>query len=320
LVQDYGFRIYNPSIARFLSVDPLAPDYPELTTYQFASNTPIQAIDLDGLESVRINDDWYATEISKRANIDNMSDLQIKAMLFTKMLSQETTHDGKPQIEIIDQHAPFRVVARYAGTESWSNFSHDNYITGYRESIGHDGFLLSDMEAVEPIKMGYDASSQWEGGDDGHSSLPWTNPDGTMGAGQQLFLATVAIEASALSLGLAVEAYLAGEVTKMGVFELTLYSSGIGFDINTIATNLEALAGNPIMNKLTPEQQEIFQKAQTSISALSGLRNLTSGMVNTLKPEQLDAIADFANLVNDITSFTKGASQENKPKDGYKKE
>ena len=37
--QDYGFRIYNPSIARFLSVDPLSPQYPELTPYQFASNT-----------------------------------------------------------------------------------------------------------------------------------------------------------------------------------------------------------------------------------------------------------------------------------------
>jgi hypothetical protein len=37
-------------LCRFLSVDPLAPKYPELTTYQFASNTPIMAIDLDGLE------------------------------------------------------------------------------------------------------------------------------------------------------------------------------------------------------------------------------------------------------------------------------
>jgi len=51
---DYGFRIYNPGIARFLSVDPLAPDYPELTTYQFASNTPINSIDLDGLEKEEI--------------------------------------------------------------------------------------------------------------------------------------------------------------------------------------------------------------------------------------------------------------------------
>jgi RHS repeat-associated protein len=47
---DYGFRIYNPGIGRFLSVDPITKDYPELTPYQFASNTPIQAIDLDGLE------------------------------------------------------------------------------------------------------------------------------------------------------------------------------------------------------------------------------------------------------------------------------
>ena len=51
LIQDYGFRMYNPSIGKFLSVDPLTQGYPELTPYQFASNTPIWAIDLDGLES-----------------------------------------------------------------------------------------------------------------------------------------------------------------------------------------------------------------------------------------------------------------------------
>ena len=49
--QDYGFRAYRPDLARFFAVDPLRSDYPELTTYQFASNTPIQAIDLDGLEA-----------------------------------------------------------------------------------------------------------------------------------------------------------------------------------------------------------------------------------------------------------------------------
>ena len=48
---DYGFRIYNPRIGRFLSVDPLTNKYPELTPYQFASNMPIIAIDLDGEEA-----------------------------------------------------------------------------------------------------------------------------------------------------------------------------------------------------------------------------------------------------------------------------
>lgn len=51
---DYGFRIYNPSIAKFLSVDPLTKSYPWYTPYQFAGNTPIQAIDLDGLEKVTV--------------------------------------------------------------------------------------------------------------------------------------------------------------------------------------------------------------------------------------------------------------------------
>ena len=48
--QDYGMRIYDARIAKFLSVDPMTKKYPELTPYQFASNTPIMAIDLDGLE------------------------------------------------------------------------------------------------------------------------------------------------------------------------------------------------------------------------------------------------------------------------------
>ena len=50
VVYDYGFRIYNPSIGKFLSVDPLTKSYPMLTPYQFASNSPISGIDLDGLE------------------------------------------------------------------------------------------------------------------------------------------------------------------------------------------------------------------------------------------------------------------------------
>ena len=55
---DYGFRIYNPDIGKFLSVDPLTKAYPMLTPYQFASNTPIQAIDLDGLEAFYVHGTW----------------------------------------------------------------------------------------------------------------------------------------------------------------------------------------------------------------------------------------------------------------------
>jgi len=54
-IYDYGFRIYNPRLGRFLSVDPLTETYPFYTPYQFAGNKPILNIDLDGLEDVYYN-------------------------------------------------------------------------------------------------------------------------------------------------------------------------------------------------------------------------------------------------------------------------
>jgi RHS repeat-associated protein len=47
---DYDNRIYDPRSARFLSVDPLQNKFPWWTPYQFAANTPVQAVDLDGKE------------------------------------------------------------------------------------------------------------------------------------------------------------------------------------------------------------------------------------------------------------------------------
>ncbi len=49
--QDYGMRIYDGRIGKFLSVDPLTKSFPQLTSYQFASNSPISNIDLDDGEA-----------------------------------------------------------------------------------------------------------------------------------------------------------------------------------------------------------------------------------------------------------------------------
>jgi RHS repeat-associated protein len=47
---DFGERIYDSRIGKFLSIDPLTKSFPMLTPYQFASNRPIDGIDIDGLE------------------------------------------------------------------------------------------------------------------------------------------------------------------------------------------------------------------------------------------------------------------------------
>ena len=57
---DYGFRIYDPRLVRFKSVDPLFQSYPWFTPFQFAGNMPVWAIDLDGLESFKVTQRSFA--------------------------------------------------------------------------------------------------------------------------------------------------------------------------------------------------------------------------------------------------------------------
>jgi RHS repeat-associated protein len=48
---NYAFRVYDPRIGRFLSIDPLTEKYPFYSPYHFSSNQPIHAPELEGLES-----------------------------------------------------------------------------------------------------------------------------------------------------------------------------------------------------------------------------------------------------------------------------
>ena len=47
---DYGFRVYDPRIAKFLSVDPSTKDCPAWSPYPYAMNRPIDGVDIDDLE------------------------------------------------------------------------------------------------------------------------------------------------------------------------------------------------------------------------------------------------------------------------------
>jgi len=48
---DYGFRYYDASIGRFTGVDPIAEQFPWVSVYNYAENSPIANIDLWGLQS-----------------------------------------------------------------------------------------------------------------------------------------------------------------------------------------------------------------------------------------------------------------------------
>jgi len=78
---DYGFRIYNPKLGRFLSTDPLARNFPNLSPYQYASNRPIDGVDLDGLEYITVNvllEDGGATVMEVIHHTTTMSNARIQ--------------------------------------------------------------------------------------------------------------------------------------------------------------------------------------------------------------------------------------------------
>lgn len=61
---NYGMRCYSSWTCRFISVDPIKHQYPELTPFQYASNRPINLIDLDGLEGAqRVNHEERTTTL-----------------------------------------------------------------------------------------------------------------------------------------------------------------------------------------------------------------------------------------------------------------
>jgi RHS repeat-associated protein len=53
---DYGFRGYDPQIARFTEQDPLTDEFATVSPYQYALNDPVANIDKDGLASVPLGE------------------------------------------------------------------------------------------------------------------------------------------------------------------------------------------------------------------------------------------------------------------------
>ena len=102
VIQDYGFRIYNPSIGKFLSVDPLVKDYPWYTPYQFAGNTPIKFIDIDGLEPTDPQLKWdYRPELQKKHWGDLYGIYLYKTM---GIHSEDPYFKGASEMYVVERH------------------------------------------------------------------------------------------------------------------------------------------------------------------------------------------------------------------------
>ena len=66
---DYGARIQDPQIGRFLQEDPMSESYLKLNPYNYISNNPINGIDPDGRDIIFLNDNKAANGFGHAAEI-----------------------------------------------------------------------------------------------------------------------------------------------------------------------------------------------------------------------------------------------------------
>jgi len=105
--QDYGMRIYDGRIGKFLSVDPSTSDYPELTPYQFASNRPIDGIDFDGLEYMKAGTSVYGLHLFKSNELYVKEDLWVKNIqIHAKVENHEKAFKITNEEKLLDPDAP----------------------------------------------------------------------------------------------------------------------------------------------------------------------------------------------------------------------
>jgi len=79
---DFTYRGYNPRLGRFFAIDPMFKEFPFYSPYQFASNNPILAIELEGLESSDNKNE------SEKKTSENTTPTEEKKVLDTKTVGK----------------------------------------------------------------------------------------------------------------------------------------------------------------------------------------------------------------------------------------
>ena len=139
LTQDYGFRMYNPAIAKFLSVDPLASSYPWYTPYQFAGNKPIRFIDLDGLEEAEpgVNNSIWGENEMLPARLVMTTYFDLKHSIFNVLMSP------------IRGHIPFNGQMKLNAAYAKDEYGNEIFETTY-------GVVPTESKGKEALNIGLD--------------------------------------------------------------------------------------------------------------------------------------------------------------------
>jgi RHS repeat-associated protein len=169
-LSDFGARIYNRGLGRFLSVDPLSGSFPEASGYQFAGNNPVRYIDHQGLFKL----DPYFVE--RYPTLAKMVAYYLPLLKYNPQVKKAWTEaTGRTEAEFVEMvtygKGPYITVTR-----DWSEltdktnvvlsnfFENESYmldggemVDGYPNNLRIDKDEVGEMERI--VSMGVDDAS-----------------------------------------------------------------------------------------------------------------------------------------------------------------
>ena len=145
---DYGYRIYNPRIGRFLSIDPLAKSFPWYTPYQFAGNKPIAFLDLDGLEDI-----WYGETKIINGNGFPVLEILFNTPEFAAAIEQFRSSDNKGyDIVILEGRNLFTSdeAGNYAEGQTFDFYTNDQILNQTEDNQQNSPQMQIHLNAINP--------------------------------------------------------------------------------------------------------------------------------------------------------------------------
>jgi len=122
----FKYRIHDTRLGRFLSTDPLAPEYPWNSTYSYAENSVICCIDIEGLEM------FYCADGSKLGKLGDNQQIKVVSReiiegLAPKYHKKSVTVKGRTVV-VNDVNNPIKYSGNEkfkAGQRAFNNYLHN---------------------------------------------------------------------------------------------------------------------------------------------------------------------------------------------------
>jgi len=184
-VLDFGARIYDSRLGRWLSVDPLQAKYPEISPYVFVADNPIIYIDPDGKKIIIVGDREFVEKTFSQ--LQALTSNQLVLLIDGTVMEANKLTDVQKLLVLktgtVERNNFVQIIDKPIGTKLISEaIEDDNIITIKEVDKIHDESTVFENPENSINGKGSNSTIYHDPDDDGTKTLPKIkNRNGTVG-------------------------------------------------------------------------------------------------------------------------------------------